>query len=79
MTLLTGRCKKVAFLIGASVMLNACSLTDQDKSVAISTQPEHQSEIVKSPIDSREYASIVLDNQLEILLVSDPSSTDVTE
>jgi protease-3 len=73
MTLLTGRCKKVAFLIGASVMLNACSLTDQDKSVAISTQPEPQSEIVKSPIDSREYASIVLDNQLEILLVSDPS------
>jgi protease-3 len=41
--------------------------------LVISTEPEPQNEIVKSPIDKREYASIVLDNQLEIMLVSDPS------
>lgn len=73
MTLLTGRSTILAFLIGASIFLNACGSTEQTKSVAISTQPDPQSEIVKSPIDSREYTSIVLDNQLEIMLVSDPS------
>jgi protease-3 len=73
MTLLTGRSTILAFLIGASIFLNACGSTEQTKSVAISTQPDPQSEIVKSPIDSREYTSILLDNQLEIMLVSDPS------
>jgi protease-3 len=73
MTLLTGRSTILAFLIGASIFLNACGSTEQTKSMAISTQPDPQSEIVKSPIDSREYTSIVLDNQLEIMLVSDPS------
>jgi len=73
MTVLTGRNTFLVLLIGASIMLNACGSTDQSKPVVISTQPEPQSKIVKSPIDNREYASIVLDNQLEIMLVSDPS------
>jgi protease-3 len=73
MTVLTGRNTFFVLLIGASIMLNACGSTDQAKPVVISTQPEPQSKIVKSPIDNREYASIVLDNQLEIMLVSDPS------
>jgi protease-3 len=73
MTLLTRRNTTLAFLIGTSILLNACGSTVQTKSVVISTQPEPQSEIVKSPIDNREYTSIVLDNQLEIMLVSDPS------
>ena len=73
MTSSTGRNTSLALLIGASILFNACDSTDKTKSVAISTQPEPQSKIVKSPIDSREYASIVLDNQLEIMLVSDPS------
>ena len=73
MTVLTGRNTFFVLLIGASIMLNACGSTDQAKPVVISTQPEPQSKIVKSPIDNREYVSIVLDNQLEIMLVSDPS------
>jgi protease-3 len=73
MTVLTGRKTSLVLLIGASILLNACGSNNKTKSVAISTQPEPQSEIVKSPIDNREYASIVLDNQLEIMLVSDPS------
>jgi protease-3 len=73
MTVSSGRNTTLVILIGASILLNACGSTDNAKSEAISTQPEAQSEIVKSPIDSREYASIVLDNQLEVMLVSDPS------
>ncbi|MEP1445695.1 MAG: insulinase family protein [Paraglaciecola sp.] len=62
-----------ALWISAIILLNACGSTDSGKSVVMSTQPDPQSEIVKSPIDNREYASIVLDNQLEVMLVSDPS------
>ena len=73
MTVLTGRNTYFVLLIGASILLNACGSTEKSKSVIISTEPEPQSEIVKSPIDNREYSSILLDNQLEIMLVSDPS------
>jgi protease-3 len=73
MTLLTGRNTSLVLWISASLLLNACGSTDNTKPVAISTEPAPQSEIVKSPIDNREYASIVLDNQLEVMLVSDPS------
>ena len=73
MTVLTGRNITLVLLIGATIVLNACGSTDKSKSVTISTQPEPQGKIVKSPIDSREYKSIVLDNQLEVMLVSDPS------
>lgn len=73
MTVSTGRNISIVLLIGASLLLKACGSIDTEKSVALSTQPVAQSEIVKSPIDSREYASIVLDNQLEVMLVSDPS------
>ena len=73
MTASTGRYTTIALLIGASILLNACGSSQKAKPSVLSTQPKPQSEIVKSPIDSREYASIVLDNQLEIILVSDPS------
>jgi protease-3 len=73
MTVLTGRIAYFVLLIGASIFLSACGSTEKSKSLVISTEPEPQNEIVKSPIDKREYASIVLDNQLEIMLVSDPS------
>jgi protease-3 len=73
MTVLTGRNTYFVLLIGASILLHACGSGDKAKFVALSTQPEPQTEIVKSPIDSREYASIVLENQLEIMLVSDLS------
>ena len=73
MTSSTGRNTTLVLWISASLLLNACGSTDTTKSVTISTEPEPQSEIVKSPIDNREYASIILDNQLEVMLVSDPS------
>jgi protease-3 len=73
MTVLTGRNTTFVILIGASILLHACGLNNQAKSVVISTEPEVKSEIVKSPMDSREYTSIILNNQLEIMLVSDPS------
>lgn len=38
----------------------------------ISAEPNQQESIVKSPNDSRQYASITLPNQLELVLVSDP-------
>jgi protease-3 len=38
----------------------------------ISAKPAQQDSIVKSPNDDREYASIILPNQLELVLVSDP-------
>ncbi|MFT5838436.1 MAG: protease-3 [Flavobacteriales bacterium] len=71
MTLLTGRFISFVLLIGASVLLHACS--SNNIVMSISAQPELQSEIVKSPMDGREYSSIILNNQLEMLLVSDPS------
>jgi protease-3 len=73
MILLTGRIIPFVLLIGASILLNACGSNNKAKSVSISTQPESKNEIVKSPMDSREYTSIILNNQLEIMLVSDPS------
>jgi len=73
MILSTGRNTTLVLWISASLLLNACGSTDTNKSVTISTEPEPQNEIVKSPIDNREYASIILDNQLEVMLVSDPS------
>lgn len=68
-------------------LLVACSQDSQDAKTAgnqsdvgpsgdqktVSAAPDQRSGIVKSAIDTRDYASIVLDNQLEVLLVSDPS------
>lgn len=73
MTVSFGRNTSFALLLGASLLLHACGSTDKAQSRVISTEPVSQSEIVKSPIDSRQYTSIVLDNQLEMMLVSDPS------
>ena len=60
------------------IMLNACSQENQqpDKNevqVIVSTAPDAQTDIIKSVIDTRSYASIVLENKLEVLLVSDPT------
>jgi protease-3 len=73
MTFLTSRKATLTVWIGASLLLNACGSTSTNQATVLSTQPDAQTSIVKSPIDNREYASIVLDNQLEVILVSDPS------
>ena len=50
MILSTGRNTTLVLWISASLLLNACGSTDTNKSVTISTEPEPQDEIVKSPI-----------------------------
>ncbi|MGS2721942.1 insulinase family protein [Paraglaciecola aestuariivivens] len=80
MTALTQYKVGLILLILSCLTLNACvqSPTNQaqhgpakvTKSFANKSQ---QSAIVKSPNDNREYAVVVLDNQLEVVLVSDPN------
>ena len=60
------------------VLLSACQQsssvpTDSSKTSTQSTAPAVQTSIVKSKKDSRQYQSVMLDNELEVLLVSDPS------
>lgn len=55
------------------LLLSACSNVAPKAPAAISVLPEPQQEIVKSPNDKRLYKSIILDNQLEVILVSDPT------
>ena len=56
--------------------LSACQQSNQTQPEAassISSKPDKQTEIVKSSKDNRQYQSIILANQLEVMLVSDPS------
>jgi protease III len=60
-------------LILSSLLITACSNIEQKAAKQTSDLPIHQEEIVKSPNDTRLYRSITLENQLEVVLVSDPS------
>ena len=64
----------LATLIGANAIV-ACSpeKPKQQPSATVSTQPDTKTNIVKSINDTREYKSIVLANNLEVMLVSDPT------
>ena len=64
---------KLVLLVTGTLIVAACGTVSQIHKTEISTLPEPQTAIVKSPIDTREYSSIVLDNQLEVVLVSDPT------
>lgn len=61
------------FIICCSLAITACSHVKPIKTVEVSSLPTTQHDIVKSPNDTRLYKSITLDNQLEVMLVSDPS------
>lgn len=66
----------LALVVGSSLLLSACGTNKADSQAQapkISSQVGSQNDIIKSPIDNRQYASMVLDNQLEVVLVSDPS------
>ena len=63
----------IVLLMSGSLLLAACGTLNDTANVELSTAANPQAAIVKSPIDTREYSSIVLDNQLEVVLVSDPS------
>ncbi|MEP2652613.1 MAG: insulinase family protein [Paraglaciecola sp.] len=58
--------------LSINLLISACGSTQENESQQVSSEPEVQHHIVKSPNDNREYDSIVLDNELQILLVSDP-------
>lgn len=65
--------QRSAILVGIGIFVSACGSTKDAELTQVSTQPEPVQAIIKSPIDKRIYESIVLDNQLEVMLVSDPS------
>lgn len=73
MILCKQRSGKLALLLTGSLIVAACSNVSQQQTTEVSSLPDAQSVIVKSPMDTREYSSIVLANQLEVVLVSDPS------
>ena len=65
-------------LFSLAVILPSCTYQEANsvkeiKDKVVSSAPDKQSSIVKSVIDLREYQSITLANQLEVMLVSDPS------
>ncbi|WP_158967314.1 insulinase family protein [Paraglaciecola sp. L3A3] len=62
---------RYVFLFIISLLFIACTTTNYVAEE--SSKPIPQTSIVKSPNDNRQYDSIILDNQLEIVLVSDPS------
>jgi protease-3 len=63
----------MTFVIFNFLLLSACSNVVSKAPEVAAVLPEPQQEIVKSPNDKRLYKSIILDNQLEVVLVSDPS------
>jgi len=73
MILCKPRSGKLVLLLTGSLIVAACSNVSQQQTTEVSSLPDPQSAIVKSPMDTREYSSIVLANQLEVVLVSDPS------
>ncbi|WP_289030564.1 insulinase family protein [uncultured Paraglaciecola sp.] len=61
-----------AIVLSISLLISACGAKHKNENQQVSSEPEVQHHIVKSPNDNREYTSIVLDNDLQLLLVSDP-------
>jgi len=73
-------CLSLAMVAGFT--LSGCSQQDADKvktteskqvKHVVSAQPEIKTAIVKSLNDSRDYESVILENKLEVMLISDPS------
>jgi len=64
-------CLSLAILAGASLI--GCNQLAVKNNQVVSTQPDAQSQIVKSVNDSRGYESMILANNLEVMLISDPS------
>lgn len=62
-----------ALWVIAAFLLSACHSIENPQITEVSTQPEPRSTIVKSPNDNREYKSITLENELQLVLVSDPT------
>lgn len=65
----------LATAISSALLAAGCAPTDSTTAQnALSTAPEAVERVIKSPNDQREYRTITLDNELQILLVSDPST-----
>ena len=65
----------LATTISSALLAAGCAPTDSTTAQnALTTAPEAVESVIKSPNDQREYRTITLDNELQILLVSDPST-----
>lgn len=65
----------LATAISSALLAAGCAPTDSTTAQnALTTAPEAVESVIKSPNDQREYRTITLDNELQILLVSDPST-----
>ena len=67
--------KILGFSVIALAVLSGCTNTSSTSSVASSSQSSLLSDtLVVSPNDSREYKTLTLENEIEVILVSDPSA-----
>ena len=64
---------RLVLLLCAALLVAACQSLMQQDVADIPVLPEPRNEIVKSPTDQRQYRALTLDNQLEVVLVSDPT------
>ncbi|MEI8640645.1 insulinase family protein [Pseudoalteromonas sp. Hal099] len=67
--------KILGFSVIALAVLSGCTNTSSTSSVASSSQSFLLSDtLVVSPNDTREYKTLTLENEIEVILVSDPSA-----
>ena len=65
--------KILGFSVIALAVLSGCTNTSSTSSVASSSQSSLLSDtLVVSPNDTREYKTLTLENEIEVILVSDP-------
>lgn len=61
--------------ISSALFIAGCAQTDAPvNNQTVSSSPAPADGVIKSPNDQRDYRTITLDNQLQVLLVSDPST-----
>ena len=65
----------LTYAISSALLLAGCAQTDSPANTqVVSASPAPADGVIKSPNDAREYRTITLDNQLQVMLVSDPST-----
>ncbi|MBT42309.1 MAG: peptidase M16 [Idiomarina sp.] len=65
----------LASAISSVLFAAGCAQTDTSTNAnSISTAPVAADQVIKSPNDQRQYRTVTLENQLQILLVSDPDT-----
>lgn len=65
----------LASAISTALLSAGCAETDtQTTAAAMTTAPAPAEKVIKSPNDERQYRTITLENQLQVMLVSDPTT-----